>query len=162
MLLNHKPNEKVISIVFYGKSHKIFEIFPSFYKKCKDIFLELKYEYNYLSIDSKNFIDGKIKTVNRFEKKLIDEIMNKNPIRSICFFSLPNDFRNCGFDYNVSIEWNQNYLLFTFPNSTYKAIQERIIKDFKEFFEFNKIEIFKMSRKECSWNYVSGINPINS
>lgn len=162
MLLNHKTNEKVTAIAIHGQSHEISEIFPSFYEKCKDIFIELKYKFNYLSIDSENFKDGKIKTVSRFEKKMIEEITNKNQVRSICFFSLPENFRNCGFDYDVSIEWNKNFLLFTFSNSVNKIITNQIINDFRIFFEIDKVEIFKMSRKECPWIYVLGVNPKSS
>ena len=76
MLLNHKTNEKVTAIAIHGQSHEISEMFPSFYEKCKDIFIELKYKFNYLSIDSENFKDVKInvlangkiiKTINKIK-----------------------------------------------------------------------------------------------
>ena len=43
MLLNHKTNEKVTAIAIHGQSHEISEIFPSFYEKCKDIFIAENY-----------------------------------------------------------------------------------------------------------------------
>ncbi len=160
MLSSHKQKEMTISIAIFGKSKPAKEIFPEMIIYIREVFKILEYDFNYMALESDNYKDGKIKTVNRFFSKAEKEILEGNYINSLEFYSLPENYNNVGFDDNLSIQWTPNYMLFTFSAGDFEKVnEENVICKIKQFFQFDHAEIFKLKRNECPWIYVLGVNP---
>lgn len=146
-----------ISITAYGQP---INGWNDWYQKAMVIFKTLGYEYNYLGSNIWN--DGKIKTVTRGEKKLLDAIRDEDILDSVSMFSLPKDFKSASFDYDVLIVRNKEFTTLIVNKSDYdKLSKANIIAFFLDYVNNPKIEIYEMNRYEMPLLYASKANPIS-
>lgn len=148
-------DKSTISITAYG--HPI-NGWDDWYQKAKAIFKTLGYEYNYLG--SNIWVDGKIKTVTRSEKKLLNAIQAEDILDSVIMFSLPKDFKSASFDYDILIVRKREFTTLVVNKSDYcKLAEAEVTALFSNYVSNPCIEIYEMDRYEMPLLYASKGNP---
>jgi hypothetical protein len=106
---------------------------------------------------------GKTMTLKRSEKKLLKSIDEGDDIKWIEVYSLPDDFRQASFDYDVFlIKDFEQVTLVTNKTDFTNADEEVLINLLKQHIAFKNGEIYEMGRDECPLFYALKANPPSS
>lgn len=152
--------DKLISIVLYGKISTEKKAWERWYKYSKQFIHRLNYDANYISIESTTINSGKILTLKRAEKKILSAIEKGEEIEWISLYSLPNHFKSAAFDYDVSLIRNRSYICITLKENDYLTMNSKIIiQELANFVDIEEGEIYSMSREECPPLYAARLNP---
>jgi hypothetical protein len=160
------------SIILYGDlSEKEYKTWLDFYCYAKKFSKETPFEFNYLGVVGEDFQSGKVTTVKRTEKRLLNSIEKRNTIESISLYSLPLDFTVAAFDYNVNLSREKICLedkemvciILTLPISVFEKLDTGdTIEQLKEFLLFNRGEIVELSKNDSPLEYSYRINDISA
>ncbi|MFC4323230.1 hypothetical protein [Litchfieldia salsa] len=162
-------SEMTTSIVLYGEIDEFdTDKWIDFYNISKDLSKKLSFEPNYIGLDGEEFKSGKVLTVKRTEKRLLKSLANRKSLLSMSLYSLPEDFTQAAFDYNLYLgrdknedSHNQSKIILTIPTEVYRELNTpNIIATLKEFIQFKEGEIFELSRYETPLLYASRLNEI--
>lgn len=148
------------SLILYGNVKKNLKPDLEFYNYSKKIISDLGFIPNYLGIESKIFKSGKILPIQKAEIKLLDAIQKGEKLDSLNILSLPDNFQQAIFDYNVSIimykTFEQEYISLTVnePKCLSRINVDETINNLKNYLDFINGEIVEMSCEETLLNYV--------
>jgi hypothetical protein len=165
-------SDLTISILLYGElCESEYKTWYDFYRYAKKFSKETPCEFNYLGIMGEDFQSGKVTTVKRTEKRLLNSIEKRNTIESISLYSLPLDFTVAAFDYDVYLGREEISIgdkeLICIILSLSKGLFEKLetsktIEQLKEFLLFNTGEVIELSKDESAIEYSYRINDLSS
>jgi hypothetical protein len=155
-------DKTLTSITLYGKIQADKASWAFWYESAKNIVQSLGYEPNYFGVKSNTMNSGKIMTLRRSEKKLLRNIEAGDDIKWIELYSLPDDYRQASFDYNVFlIKDIAQVTLVTNKTDFINADEEMLLNLLKQHIAFENGEIYEISRDECPLLYALKANPIS-
>jgi hypothetical protein len=156
-------DKTLTSITLYGEVQVDKASWAFWYESAKNIVRSLGYEPNYFAVKSNTMNSGKIMTLKRSEKKLLKNIEVGDDIKWIELYSLPDDYRQASFDYNVFlIKDIAQVTLVTNKTDFINADEEMLLSSLKQHIAFETGEIYEMGRDECPLFYALKANPISS
>ena len=130
------------------------------YDDSKTVIRLLGYEPTH--IESSYSKSGKILTVKRSEKKIINYLQSAERVEYLSMTSLPDDYSIAAFDYNVWVGRAVDVLCVVMNKSDYNAgNKDQILKILSKYTASKSYEIFEMDRSECPVLYVSKANPVS-
>jgi len=154
-----RNNNLMKTVSLYGSINDNKEIWMKWYKSCKDYIEGLGLKANYFSIESATMKTGKVMTMNKSEKKMSKSIEQGDKINWLSIYSLPDNFKQAAFDYDVYMTRGRGHVCFSASKDIYKRIVENdFINLFKQFIEFESGEVFEMAREESSIFYMFRAN----
>lgn len=150
------------SLVLYGdidtSSNSLLNLITFLQDYCN----ETGFPVTHYGLIGDSFTSGKILSKKRTERRLKTSIGKKEKIECVSLFSLPLDFSQAAFDYemyiHIELEPKKQFILFTFPQDLTIVYHENIIKDLSDFINVEIGEIFEMSVYESPHFYASKIN----
>lgn len=148
-------SERVVGIVLYGESKETKNIWKSWLLYAKTISDELNYKLTHISIlcDS---LDGKLKTLSRSEKRVLEAIENDESIGALSLYALKKGFRSV-VDSEICLILNlkRKYAYCEISFDKYnEPLGKRILSDMGNFIECKNSEVFSMERNQVAFNYV--------
>lgn len=153
-------DKTLTSITLYGKNQANKDNWVFWYKSAKSIVRLLGYEPNYFGVHSNTMNSGKIMTIKRSEKKLLKSIDAGDCIKWIELYSLPDDYRQASFDYDVFLIRDIDQVtLLTNKTDFENADEDVLINLLKHHITFKYGEIYELDRDECPLIYASKANP---
>lgn len=153
-----------ISIVLYGNTSSKTSDWLKWYEYAINQINGLGFEPNYIGITGKSFNSGKIAPLNQVDKKLRKSFEDGEIIVSIAVYSLPDDFKQAAFDYNVYLsrttQGKYPHIVLTISGNAHSKFDtNNIIKMLKEHIEFTSGQMFEMSNYESPQFYAAKVNP---
>lgn len=156
-------NETVVSITLYGTFEKNFN-WLDWLNYCEKKFLEYNYEPNYIGFRSETVKINKVLQLKRKNNinKILNAINNNEKIEFLTIYSLPKNFRQAVFDYNMYIRRNDKCIEMVMEKDLCLNLNiNELIDDLKSFIVLDKGEVFEISRKECPFSYSGRWNDIS-
>jgi len=156
------------TVVLYGTIKKDgSKEWLEFYRATKSMLTEFGLEANYLGVVGDSFTSGKVTTLKRTEKKLINSLKNNESLTSLSLYTLPSDFEIAAFDYQAyigrKVEGNHGYIIATFiKDSIDSSHMENLVQELKKYIDFMSGEVFDMLNVESPQIYVSKVNDESS
>lgn len=152
--------KETVSITLNGIIQNDNSIWFDWYEESKKIFGFLGYTFTHVGIESSSLKSGKVLSVKRCEKKVINSIQNGDDIEYISLYSLSDDFNSASFDYNVLIARDYGYLTVIMNKSDYNDEKKRyILEILKRYINADSYEVYEMNRSECPILYAAKDNP---
>ncbi|CAN7493159.1 hypothetical protein LJR153_003424 [Paenibacillus sp. LjRoot153] len=155
------------SIVLYGKIDTSPSSLIRLYSFGKDIFHASGLELTHLGIVGGSFNGGKITTYKRTEKRLVESIKNQEIISAIMLYSLPDNFNQAAFDYEMTFSINtrkdEHFIHLCFLSRVSEKVnRSEVISKLKEFIEITSGVVFQMGVTDAPYFYAAKVNPPSS
>ncbi|MFZ5968227.1 MAG: hypothetical protein ACOYVK_13770 [Bacillota bacterium] len=152
-----------ISITFNGHVDDDNNKWIEWYNEGKKIISLFGYEPNHIGITSTSLKSGKVMTLKRNEKKLVNAIENGDVVKSISIFSLEDNYKSASFDYNVLLVRNSDYVTLIVNKSDFYKVDEDVLGDsLRKYINATYAEIYEMDRYEFPLIYATKANPATS
>ena len=147
--------DKIISITLWGNTAKKGK-WIDWYKDTKKIANNMGYELTHIGIQNQSFSDGKIRTVSRMEKKILESIEKGDCPQDFSCFVLPSDFRSASFDYTLLFDRTENDISILISENDYEKFDENeLLNTFKQYIDYECGEMYEVSRKEMPLIYAA-------
>ena len=154
---------ETISITFNGEISLDNDVWMEWYNDSKNLIRLLGYEPSHVGILSSSLKSGKVLTLKRSERKVIDSIKKNDVVECVALYSLPDPYNNATFDYNVFVGRDNGFLTIIMNKRDYNdKIKECIINTLSKYISSKLYEIYEMDRSECPVLYAAKDNPMTS
>lgn len=151
------------SIVVYGEIDDTVELWQTWINLCVELVQKTNINVEYISIKGDGFNNSNVVKYDNIEQKLSLAINKQKSFESISMYSLPENFKQVAFDYDIYISRvrgkRASYVLVTIANEI--VLKERVnFADLKEniskFVKKEKGIIFEMDINEFPPKYIMG------
>ena len=95
------------------------------YFDVKEFFENYGYEVTHFGIISQSYNSGKLLTVARKEKEMIDKIRKGEKPILMSLYSLPPKYKSASFDYNMSMVRREGFISVTINECDYNITNEK-------------------------------------
>lgn len=127
------------------------------------LFDDLGYPRTHLAITSEKFNSGKIVTVNRSEKKILQMLEDGLLPVGLDLFSLPKDYKSASFDYDVCATRGKDFISVIFNSCDFNRMDvQSLVFNMKQYIEFDNGEIYRMDRNEMPLIYAAQANSLDA
>lgn len=148
-------SERVVGIVLYGEIKDTEDIWKNWISYAKSISIEQNCKLTHFAILC-DCMDGKLKTLNRSEKKLLKIINSDERIDAISFSALKKGATSA-LDDEMCLILNSKYkyAYCEIPFEKYnETLGKRMLSELGSFIDCKNSEIFSMDKKQVAFNYV--------
>jgi hypothetical protein len=151
------------SIVVYGEIDDTSEIWQKWVNFCTELAQKTTNNIEYVGVKGDGFNNSDVVRYDNIKQKLSHAITNQKSFESISMYSLPENFRQAAFDYDIYISRvrgkRASYVLTTISNEI--ILKEKVnLVDLKEhiskFVNKEKGIIFEMDINEFPPKYIMG------
>lgn len=150
--------EKVISITLWGDGIQK-EKWLNWYQDIENLMKSLGYKPTHIGIQSKSFCSGKILTVARKKKEILETIATGENPSSFSCYSLPKDYSTASFDYDFLSVRKEGYISVIVKEVDYNNLNIKcVISQLKEYINYECGEIYMMSKEEMPLIYAATRN----
>ncbi|NLP45410.1 hypothetical protein [Acetivibrio saccincola] len=161
-----KKNIIKTSIVLYGEIKNDSVIWKKWYEYAKSFIEKVGYCPNYVGISGQSFKSKHILSISRIEKKFIKTVENGETFDSLEVYSLPPNFNQAAFDYEIHMaricSYEPHFILATLLQKDFLKIDvDNVINELKEFINFKNGQIFEMTNPESPFFYAAKVNPVS-
>jgi|GEM_PF-1050430 len=161
------PEITTKSIVLYGNISQDANLWLNWYEYAVRQINETGFTSNYLGIIGNKFNSGKVQKLSRAEKKLKAELAQGCEISSLSIYSLPEDFKQAAFDYNIyfsrNLKFKNSHIILTFANEAFLKLDiQYIIDEAQKHIEMKSGQIFELSNFENPQIYASRVNSVSA
>lgn len=149
--------KRVVGIVMYGEIKENKDIWKDWLVYTKSICHALDCRLTHYGVESDSMKDGKVKTLSRSEKKLLEIINNNENIGWLSFYSLPKNYHTVIGDTEafLALDAKRKYVYCEFSLEKYnESLGKRLLNEMGNFIICNKSEIFSMEKSRGAINYV--------
>ena len=151
---------ETITIAFNGENF-VDDKWSELFNDSKTIVKSLSYEPTHAEISCSK--SGKILTLKRSEKKILNYLQSGEKIEYFTLYSLPEKFDCAAFDYNVFISCDKDLMSITMNKSIYdEGKKESILNIFVKYMNSGFYEVYEMDRMESPFIYAVKANPKSS
>ncbi|HEY9061485.1 MAG TPA: hypothetical protein VIO64_13405 [Pseudobacteroides sp.] len=152
-----------LSIVLYGSVSDNIGSWKNWYEYSKKQIQDLNFEPNYIGISGTNFKSSKINTLRRIEKKLIEAFDNSEILSSLELYSMPDEFKQAAFDYNIYMIRTANLrcqrVFITLNRDIIQAINiNSVVESLKKHIDYTNGEVFEMTNFDNPQFYAAKMN----
>ncbi len=140
-----------ISYTFWGND--ILASWSEWYADVAELFKSIDLSITHIGIKSQSFNSGKIITVARKGKRIIEAISNGEiPVSMECY-SLPKDYQVAVFDFFILCVRTKDFISVIFRNEYINIIDEKQILLFKKYINVVDGEVYSTSVSEAPLLY---------
>lgn len=148
-------SQKNIAIVAWKNNKDDFK-WIQWYEDIKALSNNIGLPITHMGITSAKFTSGKIVTVNRMEKKMLDSIKSGDSLVSLSCLSLPKDYSIASFDYNAYFISNKAYIAAILKEEFYNPdLEKEILSMLNKCVEYDDGAIFSTSVEEVPLLYIA-------
>ena len=153
--------ELTVSLTLWGKllnEHS----WNEWYIDVKKIFEMLELNITHLGIDSPRYHSGKVLTVSRKEKEILQSFEEGEFPTSFSCYSLPKDYRTAAFDYNLFILRREDLITIIMKEEYYDADKaDSFITIINKYIDMERGQIYEMDINDLPLFYARGANDIS-
>ena len=153
--------ELTVSLTLWGKllnEHS----WNEWYIDVKKIFEMLELNITHLGIDSPRYHSGKVLTVSRKEKEILQSFEEGEFPTSFSCYSLPKDYRTAAFDYNLFILRREDLITIIMKEEYYDVDKaDSFITVLNKYIDMERGQIYEMDISDLPLFYARGANDIS-
>lgn len=147
-----------VSLTMWGKMLNEYS-WNDWYYDNKKIFSELGLNITHLGVISPRYNSGKVLTVLRKEKEILENLKKGEIPTSFSCYALPHGYRCASFDYELLVVRNEELISIIMLKKYFSEKKiELFIKIIKKYINMERGQIYEMDRNEVPLLYATGLN----
>lgn len=150
--------EETVSITLWGNLERC-DKWTEWYTDVKKIFDLLGFDITHWGIRSLKRQMPKVAKIPRKEEKIFERLRKEENLQALSCYSLPKDYQNASFDYDLLIVKNEKYISVIMNGSDYSVERGEIIKMILcQYTQEFRGQIYKMNKQEVPLTYAADNN----
>lgn len=154
-------NNLTVSLTIWGKLLNEYS-WNEWYIDVKKISKMLGLDITHLGVISPRYQSGKVLTVSRKEKEILQSFQGGEMPTDLSCYSLPKDYRTASFDYNLLIVRRESLITIIMKKEYYDDKKvDSLITILNKYIDMDRGQIYEMDVNETPLFYARGANDIS-